>query len=314
VRARTGRRPGARLPARHRAPPGAPLLCQSVLPRPPSLLHPSTLPPRKPLPRDASKVKLLERLLGSYEATLRSSGKLPPPLEAEPNAAASAPAAASVSGAGEGEGNGNGNGNGNGAVAAGDEPAAAGSSGRHGSHGGGLPLRPIELSEAQRRADEQERDMLTWVLHARAQHAACLGDTTGALAISDEVLGRSPDIVELHSARAEILGAAGDVEGARALGGSVDGRGVWTGPSRRLLKAGSLLFLPARPAPADWPTLRAALASQPPGAVHWAEGARQRDPSDRYLNSLAAEALFRWGPGPAGGPGFGRTAWCPVAN
>jgi len=30
----------------------------------------------------------------------------------------------------------------------------------------------------------------------------------------------------------------------------------------------------------------------PPGAVHWAESARQRDLGDRYLNSLAVDALF----------------------
>ncbi|KAI8463620.1 MAG: N-terminal acetyltransferase A, auxiliary subunit [Monoraphidium minutum] len=182
---------------------------------------PSLFSALRPLYGDASKVELLAALLDSYEAALRATGDLPPRLDGAPDAAppAAPPAQPHANGAANGGGEGG------------------------GASGGGAGLRAIELSEAQRRADEQERDMLTWVLHALAQHRSWRGDAEGALAASGEALARSPDIVELHSARGAILAAAGDVE----------------------------------------------------GAVHWAESARLRDTSDRYLNSLAVEALFSAG-------------------
>jgi hypothetical protein len=174
-------------------------------------------------------VDAIGKLLGSYEAALRATGKLPPRLDGGADDGPSASATQQQNG-GAAEG---GHGEPDAASASGAEPLANGNG--HGSDkaatisggggGGGAGLRPIELSEAQRRADEQERDGLTWVLHALAQHRAVTGDGEGALAASDEAMGRGPDIVELHSARSAILAAAGDVEGA--------GRGRRAAPAPR---------------------------------------------------------------------------------
>jgi len=152
-------------------------------------------------------VQLLGKLLTSYESALRADGQLPARLDGGADDRPQTPP-------------GDGNGNGNGTVAAGDEPSSSGGAANGSSNGGGGPvttglhaLRPIELSDAQKRSDEQERDVLTWVLHCLSQHRSWLGDTEGALAASDEALRRSPDIVELHSERGAVLAAAGDVEG-----------------------------------------------------------------------------------------------------
>ncbi|GBF95135.1 N-alpha-acetyltransferase auxiliary subunit [Raphidocelis subcapitata] len=205
---------------------------------------PSLFSALRPLYGDASKVQLIDKLFADYEAALRGpTAALPPRLDGGADDAP--PSARAADGGANGNGNGNGNG---GAAAAGDEPS--GGAGAAAAAGAAAPatngvagLRPIDLSEAQQRADDQERDPLTWVLHFRSQHASWLGDAEGAVAASDEALARGPDIVDLHSARAAILGAAGDAE----------------------------------------------------GAVHWAESARQRDLGDRYLNSLAVEALLAAG-------------------
>lgn len=157
-------------------------------PSPPIPHHPS-----KPNRSDASKVELLGQLFERYEAALRATGALPPALAA---GAALAPAPAAPAANGE--------------ASDGGAPAAA---------NGGAGLRPIELSEAQRRADEQERDQLLWVLHFLSQHRSWLGDAERALAANAEALQRGPDVVELHSARGAILAAAGDTEGGFSEGG-----------------------------------------------------------------------------------------------
>jgi hypothetical protein len=176
------------------------------------LTHPSpgSLPPLW-LRSDPAKVELLTQLLASYESSLRETGALPPRLDGGPDDRGAAPQQQQQQNGG------------------GDAAANGGVKGSGGGGGGASGLRPIELSEAQRRADEQERDQLAWVLHALSQHRSWLGDAEGALAASGEALERAPDVVELHSARGAILAAAGDVEGARRGrgGAGVGARGLF---------------------------------------------------------------------------------------
>ena len=176
---------------------------------------PSLFSAVRPLYADPAKAAALGKLMESYEAALRSGGALPPRLDGQPDGSASG----RRSGVEREDGSGSSGGAGAAAAAANGSSSAGGaggggSSSTGGGGGGGGALRPIELTDAQRRADEQERDQLAWVLHFKAQHLGHLGDAAGALAASDEALARAPDVVELHSARAALLAASGDAGGA----------------------------------------------------------------------------------------------------